>query len=60
MADKFEVNTEPIGKVKMDVIHLTQEHHLEFDWQLAKFSYRVTHTLDVAKFEENDINVMEG
>ena len=55
VADEFEVNPEPIGKVKMGVTHLTEEQHL------AKFSDGVTHTLGVAKFEEkNDINVKEG
>ena len=60
VAVKFEVNPEPIGKVKMGVTHLTEEQCLELDRQLAKFSDRVTHNLGVAKFEENDINVKEG
>ena len=59
-ADEFEVNPEPIGKVKMDVTYLTKEQRLELDRRLAKFSDRVTHTLGVANFEENDINVKEG
>ena len=60
VADEIEVNPEPIRKVKMGVTHLTEEQHLELDRRLAKFSDRVTHTLGVAKFEENDINVKEG
>ena len=60
VADEFEVNPEPIGKVKMGVTHLIEEQCLELDRRLAKFSDRVTHTLGVAKFEENDINVKEG
>ena len=56
MADKFEVNPEPIGKVKVGVTH----QRLELDRRLSKFSDQVTHTLGVAKFEENDINVKEG
>ena len=46
VADEFEVNPEPIGKVKMGVTHLKQR--LELDRRLAKFSDRVTHTLGVA------------
>ena len=60
VADEFEVNPEPIGKVKMGVTYLTEEQRLELDRRLAKFSDRVTHTLGVANFEENDINVKEG
>ena len=60
VTDEFEVNPEPIGKVKMGVTHLTKEQRLELDRRLAKFSDRVTHTLGVANFEENDINVKEG
>ena len=60
VADEFEFNPEPIGKVKMGVTHLTEEQRLELDRRLAIFSDRVTHTLGVAYFEENDINVKEG
>ena len=60
VAEEFEVNPEPIGKVKMGVTHLTEEQRLELDRRLAKFSDRVTHTLGVANFDENDINVKEG
>ena len=56
VADKFEVNPEPIGKVKVGVTH----QRLELDRRLFKFSDQVTHTLGVAKFEENDINIKEG
>ena len=35
VADEFEVNPEPIGKVKMGVTHLTKEQRLELDRRLA-------------------------
>ena len=43
VADKFEVNPQPIGKVKVGVTH----QRLELDRRLSKFSDQVTHALGV-------------